>query len=354
MIAAAAAAMIGGVQAATATYNFVAYLTSTDSASSENYTTYGAWTEYTFKDNGAIMWFDDTDLDKYSRKISNQYGTTSRAWLDTPVDGGEQAVLDNYKARLQWGQHDLGGGDKVPALEVLAGTEGTFDVTEASFLLIQRLADTYTHGAVCGSITVRTKNDVNGQCYRVPAADSITATLTLDPNDCCRIRQGVRRFFNDANGVPSIDYGFEERNYDMGAWGGFFNRFGGPAAESSPYLEIYAKVRNLFTMDRPDNRGELTRGHREFRGYIAGQGSHQPVVCSDNAAVSYDVPVQISGNIVGSALPEVCGCCRITLPRAIAFDCLYSTTDPADPGLQTLNTAAFGSFYLVLTDLTNL
>lgn len=295
MIAAAAAAMVGGVQAAVAQYDFVANLRTTAGRAGVAQYTYEAANLGT---DGQIMWYNDGAL---LRHVNTQ--VTPWAW-NTPAD----------YPNLEWATKKTLGGATIPTLGV-SNPQKLLTAKEAK--LIKDLATKYnrqSYGMWCAQLAWYTVTPA--QCFRVLGSDSIVETVTLNDQFCCAA--GTMQFVNEDQ---TAFITFEKVN------GFVFNRFGAQTADQANLVEICAGVAGFRT-----KISDLV-----FTGVLAGQGT-QAIFNGAN------FPRAIQGMIVGQTAAPVCpDCCVLPLPRAIAFECLASAT-----ANDTLNTAAYGTFYLQL------
>ena len=319
MIAAAAAAMIGGAEAVTAEYDFVADLTTTTGQQGKESYAYGAGNDG-FNEAGDTMWYNDPTYfgrDVIDNGTPGTKSFTGRSWA-TPTD----------HPGLTWSVSKSVGGVPYPKLEIAINEDGIPLVSDADAVMLQYLVDTYkwqSYGYWCGGFEWYTKTEK--QCFRVFGADNIVTKVYLNTDDCCNRNNDdrPRAFYNSVVNLGSMN-GRVVRfsNYVDG----FMNRFGAQESDNAIYLETFAVVDNVTTY----------AAKRDFDGYLAGQGSIAEIATGTYA------PYQIAGNIVGyTDAPECPDCCVRPLPKAIAVDC--NTADTQRGGAD-LPTAAFGTFYI--------
>ena len=356
MIAAAVAAMIGGVQAdeigGDVFYDFVAYLTTTAGQPGED-----AYTS-TYRQFGVSaadqMWYNDSAFSGITRDngTPGTKGYAGRSWRN----GGAQQY-----PHLNWTLGSSLNGVPYPKLEIAVDAETGLTLVNANEVaLLEYLGDTYkydSYGYYCGELTWWQKTEA--QCYRVAGSDTITAVLGLESGDCCDRSDRYSLAFWGPDGWDNraIDFGFTEFNRPVETvipghmegrgrdqhwvpetvvtnypFGGFLNRFGAQKSDDAMQIETFAKVSALRT----------DWGKKEFNGYLAGQG-WADVKWLEGDEINRRVVAQIEGNIVGyTEAPECPDCCVRPLPKAIAFECVWGTTPDG-----TLPTAAYGSFYLM-------
>ena len=344
MIAAAAAAMIGGVQAATdtfATYNFSAYLTTTTSA------------EATTADTPA-----STTTEEYTLMAASKPGVTPKAyWYDDPVVTNllDQTLLTAKPKKYVWADESKYG--ELEWEMVLEGTPWAHPnlkipsqvVTNAdamAFLTNSFWAAYQNNSEVCLDlywIHQETTPVVPGQfvCYRVASGEYINQEVALATN-CCVVGSALGKSFY----VVANDIGIMKSEVIDPV---FMYRFGMPTSKDARMVEIYANVSNVLTTSHMDwdvtAKKYIERGLRPFEGQLAGQGWSQEL---DVDGTSYLLPVSISGNIVGKLPAAECLCCVPNLPTSLAFDCMTDTAVPT--GLTGVSpTAAYGWFYIQWT-----
>jgi len=329
MIAAAAAAMVGGAYAWTATYDFVANLKTT--AGAKGYVTYTAGSAQ-LGNNGTTMWYNDTtaDVDGLGQSLQN---LVINQGIAGSCNWASDALKRKY-ANLEWYKAYSVGGSAYPSLRI---TSANAVITTEEAKLLKNLEKAYgkdQYGYYCGTFEWVIENP--GKCWRTAGADSIVKTVYVK-NSCCTF-MGFKGF-DFAGGTRAINMGGAV-GYDVGTYtdgrqyNPFMNRFGAQTSADAIYTEAFAEVFPIET--------EL--GYT-FKGFLAGQGSYYKVAYSGDNAAGQRIPVQISGMIVGYTEAPVCpDCCILPLDDAIAFDCSGVLSG-------AFSTAAFGTFYINLKSL---
>ena len=308
MIAAAAAAMIGGAKADGALYDFEADFHTTVGEPGEDIFVRD---EAKLGRNDSGMWYMDAAL-----VAECTDGSVNRTWKDAATEAkypnlvwttGKSyngVVYPKFAIRTQDLSAEYGEVNKsVPML-----------ATADEIALIKRLAATYnqqSYGFWCGEYEWWTKTDK--VCYRVWGPDTIESEIAFD-DSCCG---DDTHFFVNKNG-PCIVF---NTNTVAGA---VFNRFAAQTYDDAIAYEIFAQVTNLT----------MKTSGLAFNGFLAGQGYR------------YDgdtYPAELHGSIVGyTDAPSCPDCCVDPLPKAVAFECNWSTTPDA-----SLRTAAYGTFRIV-------
>lgn len=284
MIAAVAAALVGGAYA-DAAYDFVATLKTTKAKpGTVQYTTY-----YLGMDEDAPLkpfWYEDARYDQISE-----------------ANKGTKTI----------------GGRTIPSLNVvngkLADETNTRDID-----LIKALALDYSDksaGQWC--CVVKLPSDVN--CYRVVGTRKIQETFYV--GQCCTAKKPSTLLAYDAKGGIA---GFIAAQVGD-TFNGVFQLFGAQTYEKANKGEIYAQIRFL------------TARAWNFEGYIAGQGSFGRIIDSDGTVGAG--PTTINGNIVGKMAAPQCEYCCSAPEDSVAFDCANEETPMNLPW-----TAGFGSFRL--------
>lgn len=320
MLAAAAAAMIGGLQAAPAAsdvkYNFVAVLRTTGAATgfatpTAPQTIRLALNRNTTTFNPADWWYNDP-------AIVPATSTLPQSRAAAVATAGANLYVDNAVV----------GGKTVRHLYLLNAA----DVKGADRILLNYLNGRYNrpqkiNGADIYCCTLSFAGVNAGQCYRIASVDRIQDTLYL--NSCCT----AGTFFKDDSATTAPLYpavityggGADANLARLPAW--FIQGFGGQTPAAAVNNEIFATVETT------------TVNGRWFNGYIAGQGTWIAV------APTVRYPQMISGNIVGvEEAPQCVTCCDGPEP-AVAFTCAETSTSTG-AGSVALNTAAFGTFYI--------
>lgn len=305
MIAAAAAAMIGGVEAKVAKYDFNAYLTTTTGCLSEKTTT-ETWTDVKLgKDAAGTIWYNDATF-----KGIAYDATKGWAIKDT-------TTYPNFDIEKGYD----GFGNEIPKL-VLKNQK----VNAAEKTILDNLAATYKYqsgGQWCVELSYVTENTAFAQCYRVSGCDEIYQDLYVDSAKCCTV--GFQGFATDKNFTAyAIEYATLT---GFGTDTCFINRFGSAKADEANQVEIYAKISNVLT----------TQSTLAFKGWLAGQGWIDQFGENDKGVSS------INGSIVGYTAPSKCINCCGPDATTIAFECNSAAA-------TTPNTAAYGTFYIQIVD----
>jgi len=311
MIAAAVAAMIGGVNAATATYQFVANLqTTVGQAGFDTWTSGGVNLGVS---DANTMWYDDANIN------GTTYGTAFKYKTLTAT-------------HLIWKEGSSYAGEKYPTLYIVTTKVNGVDtplLDENEKDALEELAATYkwpSYGKWCCQLQWWIKTP--GTCFRVVGSEAIVDTLTFNTAICCvnyTGNGGYKKFYS-ANGFIDWDNGDNR----------LFKRFGAQAEGDAHQLEIFASIEN-YTYN----------AHEWFGGWLAGQGYEQYLPIEGAQNLFATVPVLLSGTIVGvKEGPRCPDCCVRPLPQAIAWN--YC----GERGFGGYGyTAAYGSWYLQLTKL---
>ena len=353
MIAAAAAAMIGGAEAKIAVYDFVANLVTTVGQPGEN-----MWDYKQIKlgqDAGATMWYSDTEF-----LTADVVDKSGNPWVFKD--------LVKYPHLKWYMTTSLVSNVPYPSLKIERTEKDVGDngeainlLTDAETTLLENLAKKYgfdSYGIYCCQLEFWTKKDK--VCYRVTGADQISMKVALDTDNCCTAEYAF--FGYDATegiivGDKVIDYA--SANF------GIRNGFAAPSEADARGIEIYARVGEEDAMAKRTRRqtyldpdtmlpsenaedGDAWKStvntafaKLPFAGWLAGQGWQQ-----DQDGV-HNLPITITGNIVGyTEAPECIDCCVKPLPKALAFPCEVLTDDSAHADVYRPNTAAFGAFYI--------
>jgi len=331
MIAVAAAAMVGGAYAWTATYDFVANLRTT--AGANGYVTYTAGNaNLGVNDAGTTMWYNDktTIVDTNGNTLQN---TVINQGIAGSCNWASDAIAKRYP-NLTWYKAYSVTGAEYPSLKITSA-KGIINTAEA--LLLKNLEAAYPKdqaGYYCGIFQWVTETP--GTCWRTHGADAIVQTVYVK-NSCCTF-MGFKGF-DFAGGTRAINMG-GAIGYDVGQYtdgsqyNPFLNRFGAQTHTDAVYTEAFAEV---FPIE--------TKLGYTFKGFLAGQGTYYKVSYFDDATAGQRIPVQMSGMIVGYTESPVCpDCCILPLPPAIAFDCSGALSGG-------FSTAAFGTFYINLKKL---
>ena len=371
MIAAAAAAMIGGAWAdgktPVAKYDFVATLKTTIGAQGQAtiqsyYARLGTYGTY----NNWIMWYQDELIDDFYSESSYlepllEGKSDKRFYNDGTLKElkvNKEGVLENWKFKpakdsgiehLAWEIGVSAQGKKYPKIVIIPTQQdnGTLInvLNETEHQLLTNLANRYndsSYGYWCGEYTWF--SFIPAQCFRVAGVEQIVDEVILPRNYCCN-SSPVSAFYSNEYGYPEIV--FDDLTTDPDTGDHRFvpavledlvtlNRFGAQNVEQANLLELSAVV-DAYT----------TISDREFCGFLAGQG-YQALFIPTGDNTAYNIPAQITGMIVGGMEPPVCpDCCTIELPYAIAFWCL---DDTVASGYMT--SPAFGTFYISFKDFT--
>lgn len=267
MIAAVAAALVGGAYA-DAAYDFVATLKTTKAKpGTVQYTTYNLG-----MDANGDFWYEDEKIPFLSFDEDNITFKT------------------------------IGGTPNVPCLKTVNGKLA--DENIADILKVIELSKKYVFQSA-GRWCCTVKLPSLALCYRVVGTRKIQEIFYVD--ECCT---------DGANPGPSTLIAKDLLGNNIGAIKpDLLQLFGAQSYEKANKGEIYASVK-------------FKKGYDwSFDGWLAGQGSFGKIVDSDGTVGAG--PTTINGNIVGTMDAPECEYCCADPEKSVAFDCKNGAT-PAE------------------------
>lgn len=316
MIAAAAAAMIGGVQAFDITdnvleadpgdfvYDFSATLTTTTGKEGKS------WKEtYTVnlgKDSAGKWWYND---DIFTVSADGKFKSAKIGGVTF------EKVLKAGSKQYPWKLNT--SVVKTDELKEALALELGFDGTDTDYDVQQQYK-----GKLVWCETFKFKYEYPGECYRVKGTQKVKATVFID--DMC------------------ADGGIVEDNGDAYEFTlQFLNFFGNQDVTKANSIEA------LYTYDSDDSGyGNLDAADGTNFGFaLAGQGTWKAKLFTvKDSGLTWEFPGidSISGNIVGYLPAPDCEACCANAAPALAFEC---DQDPEDRvWAYDLPTAAFGTW----------
>ena len=295
MIAAAAAALVGGAFAADTAYTFTASVKTTVGKAGKTTSTYNLG-----KSIDGKFWYEDAAV--YTAAVEDDPGTTE---ADESADASGLIVdYPDYFATKTI------NGSTIPCLSAKAKADYNWLADN-----IVPLATTYAYKSAnkwCETFKV-----VLTGCYRVAGTKKFSAIVKGDA--CCSSLTAL----DDEDTTVTVDFS------------GLTQRFGGLTYATAKKVEV------LGTIDADDSDREDGKG-RTISGDLAGQGSVGKVLVVEGEDIdTVDLGVtSISGYLVGELNAPVCvNCCDANTP-AVAFAC--GDLNPND----ALETAGYGTFSL--------
>ncbi len=313
MIAAAVAAMIGGVEAYDITYLYDYNATLTTTTGKE-----GKGVSYTVNlgrdstANNATWWYEDPIFEPITgdKKQKTRDVTLPSGTYDDVLKAGSK----QYPWKLNTSVINK-MEDKDLFLEELAYALG-FDGKDTKYKYQQKYNKRYVW---CETFKYKSP----GECYRVKNTQKIKATVFI--GDLC------------SDGYIVEDNG-DQWDFTLQ----FLNRFGGESVAKATSVEA------LYTFDSDDSGyGNLDNADGTNFGFaLAGQGTWKDKLFTyktQGLTWTFAGVENISGNIVGYLPAPDCEACCASAVKALAFSCSESPT-LEDNGWYNLPTAAYGTW----------
>ena len=294
MIAAAAAALVGGAFAADTAYTFTASVKTTVGKAGKTTSTYNLG-----KSIDGKFWYEDATV--YTAAVEDDPDT------DPDESADASGLIVDYP---DYFATKTINGSTIPCLSAKAKADYNWLADN-----IVPLATTYAYKSAnkwCETFKV-----VLTGCYRVAGTKKFSAIVKGDA--CCEALTAL----DDEDTAVAVDFS------------GFTQRFGGLTYQTAKKVEVLGTI-TADDSDRVDGKG------RTISGDLAGQGSVGKVLVVEGEDIdTEDLGVtSISGYLVGELNAPVCvNCCDANTP-AVAFTC--GDERPYD----NLTTAGYGTFSL--------
>jgi len=347
MIAAAAAALIGGAQA-DLVYDFSASLKTTTAKSTSQSATYSYYFGLARNSVGEYWYTNTAFLDWDADGIYANWttvGTAGVKLIKRDKKTGKGTIQSGVWNKLTQEQKIQFIDDFKDYANYYYVGDPTKSVTDPSFFTTGTAAGLAGEQEVYGGkkqwcLTIKWSNKVtNTSCYRVAGTVKFAGKYSVAVDNCCDPTTAWAADWSKKGAAPAwiYDEATGANAYEVDLNPVFLYRFGALTLEKSTKAELVARI-------GADDQTKLPQL------VIAGQGSYATIKDKNNDKWPVVMLSSVSGNIVGIWIDPMCETCCGNNGDAVVFDCADDDTlfdgMGGHPGRASKDVTALGSSVL--------